>query len=148
MRWFSITVPSLVDPSLAPPGQHLLVLTTLVDARQSASWRDLKAPRTEALLRRAERRLPGLRASLRLAEAATPRTMERYTRNSGGAIYGFDVTPAQVGPGRLDNETPLAGLYLAGHWTRPGGGVAGVVRSGMRTAGLVLGAEDPGSVRR
>jgi prolycopene isomerase len=147
-NWFSITVPTLVDPSLAPPGQHLLVLTTLVGAQQSASWRDLKAPRTEALLRRAERRLPGLRASLRLAEAATPRTMERYTRNSGGAIYGFDVTPAQVGPGRLDNRTPLAGLYLAGHWTRPGGGVAGVVRSGVRTAGLVLGAEDPRAVLR
>ena len=145
-NWYSITVPTLVDPSLAPPGQHLLVLTTLVAAQQSASWRDLKAPRTEALLRRAERRLPGLRASLRLAEAATPRTMERYTRNSGGAIYGFDVTPAQVGPGRLDNKTPLAGLYLAGHWTRPGGGVAGVVRSGLRTAGLVLG-EDPRGVR-
>jgi prolycopene isomerase len=138
-NWFSITVPTLVDPSLAPPGQHLLVLTTLVGAQQSASWRDLKAARTEALLRRAERRLPGLRDSLRLAEAATPRTMERYTRNAAGAIYGFDVTPAQVGPGRLDNRTPLAGLYLAGHWTRPGGGVAGVVRSGMRTAGLVLG---------
>jgi phytoene dehydrogenase-like protein len=139
-NWFSITVPTLIDPSLAPPGQHLLVLTTLVGAQQSTSWRDLKPARTEALLRRAERRLPGLRASLRLAEAATPRTMERYTRNSGGAIYGFDVTPAQVGPGRLDNRTPLPGLYLAGHWTRPGGGVAGVVRSGMRTARLVLSA--------
>ncbi len=139
--WLSLTVPTLVDPSLAPPGQHLIVLTTLVGARPGAAWRDLKAPRMEALLQRAERRLPGLRESLRLAEAATPRTMERYTRNSGGAIYGFDVTPAQVGPGRLDNRTPLAGLYLAGHWTRPGGGVAGVVRSGVRTAELVLGAE-------
>jgi prolycopene isomerase len=147
-NWFSITVPTLVDPSLAPAGQHLLVLTTLVGADQSASWRDLKAPRTEALLRRAERRLPGLRASLRLAEAATPRTMERYTRNSAGAIYGFDVTPAQVGPGRLDNRTPLPGLYLAGHWTRPGGGVAGVVRSGLRTAALVLGAEPDPELRR
>src|SRR5262245_47273898 len=140
-HWLSLTVPTLVDPSLAPAGQHLLVLTTLVDGRAGAPWRELKAPRTEALLRRAERRLPGLRDSLRLAEAATPRTMERYTRNGGGAIYGFDTTPAQVGPGRLDNRTPLAGLYLAGHWTRPGGGVAGVVRSGMRTAGLVLGAD-------
>src|SRR5262249_12781834 len=118
-NWLSLTVPTLVDPSLAPPGQHLLVLTTLVDGHARAPWRELKGPRTEALLRRAERRLPGLRDSLRLAEAATPRTMERYTRNSGGAIYGFDVTPAQVGPGRLDNRTPLAGLYLAGHWTRP-----------------------------
>ena len=117
------------------------MLTTLVDGHAGAPWRELKAPRTEALLRRAERRLPGLRDSLRLAEAATPRTMERYTRNRDGAIYGFDVTPAQVGPGRLDNRTPLAGLYLAGHWTRPGGGVAGVVRSGVRTANLVLGTD-------
>jgi phytoene desaturase len=139
--WLSLTVPTLVDPSLAPPGQHLLVLTTLVGASAGTRWRELKAPRMEALVQRAERRLPGLRESLHLSEAATPRTMERYTRNSGGAIYGFDVTPAQVGPGRLDNRTPLAGLYLAGHWTRPGGGVAGVVRSGLRTAGLVLGAE-------
>jgi prolycopene isomerase len=67
--------------------------------------------------------------------------MERYTRNEAGAIYGFDVTPAQVGPGRLDNRTPLPGLYLAGHWTRPGGGVNGVVRSGLRTARLALGLE-------
>ncbi|TMA36189.1 MAG: NAD(P)/FAD-dependent oxidoreductase [Deltaproteobacteria bacterium] len=140
-NWLSLTVPTLVDPSLAPAGQHLLVLTTLVDGHAGAPWRELKAPRTEALLRRAERRLPGLRDSLRLAEAATPRTMERYTRNRDGAIYGFDVTPAQVGPGRLDNRTPLAGLYLAGHWTRPGGGVAGVVRSGVRTANLVLGTD-------
>ena len=109
------TVPTLVDPSLAPPGQHLLVLTTLVDAQQSASWRDLKAPRTEALLRRAERRLPGLRDSLRLAEAATPRTMERYTRNSGGAIYGFDVTPAQYVTGLITDFPNRVRDVLAGH---------------------------------
>jgi prolycopene isomerase len=139
--WLSLTVPTLVDASLAPEGQHLVVLTTLVGAQQSAAWHELKEPWMESLLVRAERRLPGLRASLRYAEAATPRTMERYTRNSGGAIYGFDVTPAQVGPGRLDNRAPLPGLYFAGHWTRPGGGVAGVVRSGLRTAGLVLGVE-------
>jgi prolycopene isomerase len=139
--WLSITVPTFVDPGLAPPGEHLLTLTTLVDARQQASWRDAKPRLTELLLARAERRLPGLGDSLRFAEGATPRTMERYTRNEAGAIYGFDVTPAQVGPGRLDNRTPLPGLYLAGHWTRPGGGVNGVVRSGLRTARLALGLE-------
>jgi prolycopene isomerase len=67
--------------------------------------------------------------------------MERYTRNDSGALYGFELTPAQVGPGRLDNRTPLPGLFLAGHWTRPGGGVVGVVRSGLRTARLALGLE-------
>jgi phytoene dehydrogenase-like protein len=49
------------------------------------------------------------------------------------------VTPSQVGPGRLDNETPVPGLLLAGHWTRPGGGVVGVVRSGLRSARIALG---------
>jgi prolycopene isomerase len=135
--WLSLTAPTRVDPSLAPPGEHLLVLTTLVDASAEASWSDAKERWMDTMLARAERRLPGLRASLRFAEAGTPRTMERYTRNENGAIYGFDVTPGQVGPGRVDNRTPLPGLYLAGHWTRPGGGVAGVVRSGMRTAALV-----------
>ncbi len=139
--WQSLTVPTLVDPELAPPGEHLLVATTLVDARAAASWRAAKPKLMDAMLDRAARRLPGLRESLRFAEAATPRTMERYTRNEAGAIYGFDVTPAQVGPGRLDNRTPLPGLFLAGHWTRPGGGVAGVVRSGLRTARLALGVE-------
>lgn len=147
--WLSVTAPGRMDPTLAPPGEHLLVLTTLVGTDLDADgtgvrWRDAKARLRDALLERAERRLPGLAASLRYAEAATPRTMERYTRNRAGAIYGFDVTPAQVGPGRLDNRTPLPGLYLAGHWTRPGGGVTGVVSSGMRTARLVL----EGEVRR
>ena len=137
--WFSITAPSLVDPKNAPAGQQLLVLTTLLDAGSAARWSDVKAERMQALLALAERRLPGLADSLCFAEAATPRTMERYTRNTAGAAYGFDVTPAQVGPGRLDNRTPLPGLYLAGHWTRPGGGVEGVLRSGVRTAGMVLG---------
>jgi prolycopene isomerase len=65
--------------------------------------------------------------------------MERYTRNEGGALYGFDVSPAQVGPGRPDHATPLSGLYLAGHWTRPGGGIAGVVTSGVQAARKILG---------
>jgi prolycopene isomerase len=139
--WMSITAPSALDPGLAPPGEQLLVLTSLIDARAAARWRDAKPALQEALLRRAERRLPGLGRELRFAESATPRSFERYTRNQDGALYGFDVTPAQVGPGRLDNETPLPGLLLAGHWTRPGGGVVGVVRSGLRTARIALGFE-------
>lgn len=139
--WLSVTAPTLVDPGLAPAREHLLILTTLVGARAVPAWREAKPRLVEALLRRAERRLPGLRRELRYAEGATPRTLERYTRNEAGALYGFDVTPWQLGPGRLDNETPLPGLFLAGHWTRPGGGVVGVVRSGMRTARLALGLE-------
>jgi prolycopene isomerase len=139
--WLSITAPSALDPGLAPSGQHLLILTTLIDAHAAPRWRDAKPALQQALLQRASLRLPGLARELRFAESATPRSFERYTRNQSGALYGFDVTPAQVGPGRLDNETPLSGLLLAGHWTRPGGGVVGVVRSGLRTARIALGLE-------
>ena len=139
--WLSLTAPSLLDPGLAPTGEQLLVLTTLIDARAAMRWREAKPRLQQALLRLAERRLPGLARELRFAEGATPRSFERYTRNQDGALYGFDVTPAQVGPGRFDNETPLPGLLLAGHWTRPGGGVVGVVRSGLRTARIALGLE-------
>jgi prolycopene isomerase len=140
--WLSMTVPTLVDPDLAPAGEHLLVLTTLIGSDAAASWRAVKPRLEQALLERAEQRLPGLARDLRFVESATPRTFERYTRNRNGAIYGFDVTPSQVGPGRLDNATPLPGLFLAGHWTRPGGGVVGVVRSGLRTARIALGLEN------
>jgi len=139
--WLSITAPTRLDPSLAPEGQHQLILTTLVGADTALRWRDAKETVTAAMLRRAEARLPGLAASLHFAEGATPRTFERYTRNEQGALYGFELTPLQVGPGRLDNQTPLPGLLLAGHWTRPGGGVVGVVRSGLRTARLALGLD-------
>ncbi len=137
--WLSMTVPTLADPTLAPAGEHLLVLTTLVAYRTGTSWAERKQHLVEALLQQVERRLPGLTRALRFAEGATPRTLERYTRNQAGAMYGFEMTPAQVGPGRLENETPLPGLFLAGHWTRPGGGVVGVVQSGLRTAQLALG---------
>lgn len=144
--WISLTAPTLSDPSLAPAGEHLLTLTTLVDPQAVPRWSAAKRGFVEAMLARAAQRLPGLATELRFAEGATPRTMERYTRNEAGAIYGFDVTPAQVGPGRLDNQTPLPGLFLAGHWSRPGGGVVGVVRSGLRTARLALGLEPDSQV--
>lgn len=145
-NWLSITAPSWTDPAVAAGEHHLFVLTTLVGAAAESSWKRAK-PRLQAeLLARAERRLPGLSDRLLFAEAATPRTMERYTRNREGALYGFEVSPSQIGSSRVDNRTPLRGLYLAGHWTRPGGGVTGVVGSGLRAARLVLADAGEGSL--
>jgi phytoene desaturase len=136
---FLVTVPTLLDPSLAADGKHLVVLTTLVDYDASSSWREGKPRFAESLLTRAEQVFPGLRAAMCFAEGASPRTMERYTLNTAGAIYGWELSPAQVGPSRPAQRTPVEGLYLAGHWTRPGGGVYGVTVSGVQTAQMILG---------
>jgi len=136
--WFSTTVPTRVDPSLAPAGETLMIVTTLVPF-EAASWRQDKSRCQELLLTALEKRWPGLRAGLKFAEVGTPRTMERYTRNSGGALYGWELSPKQIGPARPRQKTPIDGLYLAGHWTQPGGGIYGVVTSGVQAAREILG---------
>ena len=138
-RWLTCTVPTLADPSLAPPGEHLFVLTTLVGYAPAARWRREKARTTDALLALADRFVPGLARATTFLEGGTPRTLERYTRNEAGALYGFALSPDQVGPGRPGAATPVVGLLLAGHWTQPGGGVYGVLASGVEAARLALG---------
>ncbi len=137
--WLTVTVPTLLDPSLAPRGTHEYVLTTLLPHDAVPSWRESKEACAESLLLRADASIPGLRASLSFLEAGSPRTLERYTRNDRGAIYGWEHAPTDVGLGRLGPRTPVRGLFLTGHWTRPGGGVYGVVTSGIETAVTVTG---------
>jgi prolycopene isomerase len=71
-------------------------------------------------------------------EVATPRTMHRYTLSPEGAIYGFSQTVNQAALMRLSQETRIKGLFLAGAWTRPGGGVHGCFISGIEAAELAL----------
>lgn len=136
--WLTVTAPSLTDPTLAPSGEQLLVLTTLV-RHDATAWRTGKRAMTDEQLTIADRHIGGLRDHLCFCEGASPRTLERYTRNSNGATYGWALSPSQVGPRRPGNQTPIDGLHLVGHWTQPGGGVYGVVSSGVQTARAVLG---------
>lgn len=133
-RWLSITLPGLADPASSRPGETLLALTTLVPYGDARAWRVEKERYAEDLVALADRAVPGLRDAIFFAEAATPRTMERYTRNRAGALYGWALSPDQVGPARLPTRSPLPSLSLVGHWTRPGGGIYGVVMSGVATA--------------
>ena len=136
------SVPTLTDPGLAPRDRHAFQITVPVPYDLSASWRSDKDRFTERLLERADQAFPGLRDELVFAVGGTPRTLERYTRNHEGAMYGWELAPDQVGPGRLPADVPIEGLLLAGHWTRPGAGVYGALTSGLTAARTVLGSDD------
>jgi prolycopene isomerase len=138
-NWFSATIPTLADASLAPPGEHLMLLTTICPYAVGESWRQAKPRFQQRLLEKAERHFPGLNRHLLLMEAGSPRTLERYTLNHQGAAYGWAPTPDQIGPNRPGVRCPLPGLFQVGHWTRPGGGVAGVSISAVLAAQAVLG---------
>ena len=93
-----------------------------------------KARWVEIIIRRAEEQvIPGLSSLIEVKEAATPLTNWRYTRNNEGAIYGFEQSMDNAFMKRIENRTPVKGLYLASAWGNPGGGYAGVLRAGEMT---------------
>jgi prolycopene isomerase len=84
------------------------------------------------LIKRAEEQvIPALSSMIEYKEAATPLTNMRYTGNPNGAIYGFDQSLDNAFMNRIENRTPIKGLYLASAWGNPGGGYSGVIRAGQ-----------------
>lgn len=139
ISWISITAPTLVDPELAPKGEHILMLTTLLPYQVSDSWKHDKPRYIHNMIEIANKEIPGLENRIIYCEGGTPATLKRYTQNYQGSAYGWDVTPEQTGPSRIQNRSPIKGLYFVGHWSSPGGGVYGVSVSGVQTAQKILG---------
>jgi prolycopene isomerase len=139
-----MATPSVVDPHLAPPGQHIISATAPVPYDIGTPWNDARARYTELVLDEIEAVFPGTRKTLVFTESATPLTLEAYTSNLKGAIVGWENTPEQMSSRRPALQTPIPGLYLAGHWTHPGGSILRAAVSGIHTTQLVL--EDSGQV--
>ncbi len=133
-----VGVPTLVDPQLAPPGEHALTVSAVAAHDIGRPWAGHAATFCEQLLERAERLMPGLCKNVKFLETATPETLVQFTSNSGGAMYGWEQTPAQSGTRRLNHQTPIDGLLLSGQWTLPGSGSLRCFASGVHTAQMVL----------
>ena len=142
-----VSIPTLLDPSLAPTGQHLLKVLVIVPYHYQERWgggdsvkyRQIKEEFSQKILQQLEGKLiPGLRNHLLFYEAATPLTLERYTGNEMGAMYGLASTPQQVGNLRPPHQTSIPGLYQVGHYTRPSHGIVGASLSGFIAARIIL----------
>ena len=131
-------IPTLVDHTLAPPGEHIVNAIVFVPYDVDVPWSECKDRYGEALLKETDRILPGFRDGLTFVDFATPRTLERFSLNHHGAIYGWENTPAHTASKRPNHQTPVANLYLTGQWTQPGAGFLRATVSGIHTAELVL----------
>jgi phytoene dehydrogenase-like protein len=137
-----ITVPSINDPTLAPPGQH--VLSAIVQYAPYAlkeGWERGRQRFTDTALDALERFSPGLRGSVIGSELLTAADMEREFRISGGHWHHGDLAFDQFlmvrpVPGAAQYRTPLEGLFLCGAGCHPGGGVMGI--AGRNAARQVL----------
>ncbi len=139
------------DPTCAPKGGSVLVITVPLQYDYLNRWRrdegydaytKVKNEMAEAILTRAETILPGLRGQIAVMEIGTPLTMERYTLNPRGAVYGYAHTPKQSIIFRPKNKSPLPGLYYAGAWTFMGGGQSACLQSGMIAAEQILAEQE------
>jgi all-trans-retinol 13,14-reductase len=108
-------------------------------AGKKDAYRAEKERMADVLIRKVEETLlPGLRKAIEVREVATPLTNIRYTSNYRGAIYGWDQTIDNCEPRRLPHNTPIRNLYLAGAWTRPGGGYGAVIPSGLQCFAQIM----------
>jgi phytoene desaturase len=139
---FAITAPTVVDPSLAPEGEHIVTTVAFAPYDLGIPWEDARERWTELILEQVERLFPGIGEKLLFVESATPLALEKYSLNRNGAMYGWENTPRQAHSKRPTNATPVEGLYLSSAWAQPGSGTLHAMRSGFQTAQAILGYRD------
>ena len=130
-----VSMPSLLDPSLAPAGRHILHTFTQSDMRywkglSPSAYAEKKQQDADRLIDRLEALLPGLKSAIKFKEIGTPRTHRRFLGRMGGS-YG--PVPANRLPGLLPmpfNRTGLKNLYCVGDSCFPGQGLNAVAFSG------------------
>jgi phytoene dehydrogenase-like protein len=128
-----ILIPSIIDDSLAPPGQHVASLFCQQFAPVLPGGRDWDAEEGKAadtIIDTVEAHAPGFRASIIGQMILSPKGLERKFGLVGGDIMHGNMSLDQLWSARpvLGNGAyrgPLKGLYMCGAGTHPGGGVTG-----------------------
>lgn len=127
-----LTIPSALDPTLAPTGRHVASLFVQhvppgIARERWAHERDAFADRVLALV---DEVAPGFSASVLHRDVLGPPELEDVFGLTGGNIFHGAMTLDRLLflrplPGWARYRTPIAGLWLCGAGTHPGGGVMG-----------------------
>lgn len=129
-----VSIPSVLDPSLAPTGKHVVHAYTLepwAGWQRDGPYAEKKQARSESLYRALEKVIPDIRDHVELELIGTPLTHQRFLRRYQGT-YGPAIS---AGTGFFPScKTPVAGLFRVGDSTLPGIGVPAVTASGILCA--------------
>jgi phytoene dehydrogenase-like protein len=123
---------------IAPDRSHLSALM-YAPYRTRSFWQKRKGPLMQEFVKKIENdRIPLLTQHITYCGAATPQTLNRYTKNYHGAAYGWAGMLPQVALPEIRRPEGIAGLYLTGHWSTYGLGIPGVAYVARDTAGLII----------
>lgn len=134
-------VPTLTDPSLAPPGHHAAY--TLVPVPNNASeldWSKLAEPLADTVMTFLDERgfLPGIKERLVHLSYITPDYFEQTLNAHLGNAFGPEPLLVQSAFFRPHNRSEdISNLYMVGAGTQPGAGTPSVMMSAKMTARLI-----------
>jgi phytoene dehydrogenase-like protein len=131
--YVDMLIPSQIDPTMAPDGKHYMSVFVQYCPYELADgpWTDARRQAFGATVIDAiARQSPDFKSLIRHAEIRTPWDIENEVGLTEGNIFQGELTMDQLlfnrpVPGYAQYRTPVAGLYLSGSCTHPGGGVMG-----------------------
>jgi phytoene dehydrogenase-like protein len=132
--YIDMIIPTLVDPTMAPPGKH--VISCFVQyapyklATEIGTWDDQREAFGDAVIDRIAEFAPNIRDIILHRDVQTPLDIERTTGLSEGNIFQGELSLEQLFfnrpvPGYARFRTPVRDLWLCGSATHPGGGIMG-----------------------
>eukprot|EP00908_Phaeocystis_cordata_P016930 Transcript_28251.p2 GENE.Transcript_28251~~Transcript_28251.p2 ORF type:complete len:444 (+),score=176.20 Transcript_28251:619-1950(+) len=141
-----ISIPTLLDPNMAPDGHHVLHAYYAADEpyepwagldRRSEEYARLKEERARPLWTAVEKLLPDIRQRLVVEMVGTPLTHERFLRRTAGT-YGPPLFAPEGGETIPYAKTPVDGLLHCGDSCFPGIGLPSAAASGMNAANTLV----------
>jgi phytoene dehydrogenase-like protein len=142
--YMDIVIPSLTDPSVAPPGQHVMSCFVQYAPYHLATgtWDEQREDFGDTVIDTIAQYAPNIRDIILHRQIVTPLDLEREWGLSEGNIFQGELTLEQLfflrpAPGWAQYRTPVANLYMCGSATHPGGGIMGA--PGRNAAMKILG---------
>jgi phytoene dehydrogenase-like protein len=141
--YIDIVIPSLTDPSIAPPGKH--VMSCFVQYApynlKEGTWDEKREEFGDTVIDTIAEHAPNIKDIILHRQVLTPLDLERDFGLSEGNIVQGELTLEQLfflrpAPGWAQYRSPIRNLYMCGSATHPGGGIMGA--SGRNAAMAIL----------
>jgi len=140
--YIDMVIPTLTDPSLAPPGKHVMsCFVQYAPYNLKGDWDKEREAFGDTVIDTISEYAPNIKSIIKHRQVLTPLDIEREFGLTEGNIFQGELTLEQLfflrpAPGWAQYRTPIRGLYMCGSATHPGGGIMGA--NGKNAAEKVL----------
>lgn len=128
--YLDVTIPTAVDPTMAPPGKHVMSIFVQYAPYQLAegTWVEKREAFGDAVVNTLAEFAPNIKDLILYRQVLSPWDMEQMIGLTEGNIFHGELTLDQLfflrpAPGWANYRTPVRGYYQCGSGTHPGGGI-------------------------